>query len=215
MRISVGVGDMQALMEGIEGDIAEASTLAMRDTTYKALRELREQVTGAGMGQRLANTWRDRVFPEKRRSMTPTGYIWSNASDIIDAFSRGAQIVPLAGRRFLAIPTKNVPNARGRRGSSGKMTPEQVENAFNQDLFFKRGRAGRVLAFINAVGARNGRGFRRATKGRTAQGRDPKPVLMFVMVPSVRLPRVLDIDAVANRWAANFEARFTAGLGAK
>lgn len=215
MRISVGVGDMQALMEGIEGDIAEASTLAMRDTTYKALRELREQVTGAGMGQRLANTWRDRVFPEKRRSMTPTGYIWSNASDIIDAFSRGAQIVPLAGRRFLAIPTKNVPNARGRRGSSGKMTPEQVENAFNQDLFFKRGRAGRVLAFINAVGARNGRGFRRAAKGRTAQGRDPKPVLMFVMVPSVRLPRVLDIDAVANRWAANFEARFTAGLGAK
>jgi hypothetical protein len=93
------------------------------------------------------------------------------------------------------------------------MTPEQVENAFNQDLFFKRGKFGRVLAFINAVNARNGRGFRRATKGRTAQGRDPKPVLMFVMVPSVRLPKVLDLDAVAQRWAANFEARFVAQLG--
>ncbi len=215
MKVNVGVFDMQALMDGIEGDLAEAASRAMRDTTYKALLELREQVTSAGMGQRLANTWRDRVFPERRRSMTPTGYIWSNAPDIIDAFSRGAQIVPLAGRRFLAIPTKNVPNARGRRGSSNKMTPEQVENAFNQDLFFKRGKSGRVLAFINAIGGRNGRGFRRATKGRTAQGRDAKPVLMFVMVPSVRLPKVLDLDAVAQRWAANFEARFTAQLGMK
>lgn len=215
MRINVGDFDMKSLMDGIEGDLAEAASLAMRDTTYKALLELREQVTSAGMGQRLANTWRDRVFPEKRRSMTPSGYIWSNAPDIIDAFSRGAQIVPLSGRRFLAIPTKNVPSARGRRNSSSKMTPAQVENAFNQDLFFKRGRAGRVLAFINAVGALNGRGFRVATKGRRAQGRDPKPVLMFVMVPSVRLPRVLDLDVVAQRWAANFEARFTAQLGAK
>lgn len=215
MKIDVGVSDMQALMNGIEGDLAEAASLAMRDTTYKALLELREQVTSAGLGQRLANTWRDRVFPERRRSMTPSGYIWSNAPDIIDAFSRGAQIVPLAGRRFLAIPTKDVPNARGRRGSSNKMTPEQVENAFNQDLFFKRGRSGRVLAFINAVGARNGRGFRRATKGRAAQGRDPKPVLMFVLVPNVRLPKVLDLDAVAQRWAANFEARFVAELGMK
>ena len=88
MRINVGDFDLKSLMDGIEGDLAEAASLAMRDTTYKALLELREQVTGAGMGQRLANTWRDRVFPEKRRSMTPSGYIWSNAPDIIDAESQ-------------------------------------------------------------------------------------------------------------------------------
>jgi hypothetical protein len=102
VKIAVGVSDMQALMNGIEGDLAEAASIAMRDTTYKALLELREQVTSAGLGQRLANTWRNRVFPERRRSMTPSGYIWSNAPNIIDAFSRGAQVVPLAGRRFLA-----------------------------------------------------------------------------------------------------------------
>lgn len=215
MRIEVGFGDLRALMNDIEGDIAEASTLAMRDTTYKALRELREQVVNSGMGQRLANTWRDRVYPEKRRSMTPSGYIWSNAPDIVDAFSRGAQIMPLGGKRFLAIPTDNVPNARGRRGATRRMTPEQVETSFNQDLFFKRGRGGRVLAFVSAIGARNGRGFRRATPGRLAQGRALKPILMFVLVPTVRLPKLLDINGVAERWAANFEARFTARLGAK
>ena len=36
MRIDVGVSDMKKLMDGIEGDIAGASTGAMRDTTTRA-----------------------------------------------------------------------------------------------------------------------------------------------------------------------------------
>lgn len=212
MRISVGFGDLRAAMNDVEGDVAGAATEAMRETTHKALLELRRQVVSAGLGNRLANTWRDRVYPEHRRSMTPSGYIWSNAPDIVDAFDRGAQVVPLAGRRFLAIPTKNVPNAAGRRGARRRMTPEQVEHAFNQDLFFQRGKGGRLLAFINAVQSRNRRGFRPGTKARLAAGRALKPVLMFVMVPTVRMPKLLDANAVAERWAANFDARFLARL---
>lgn len=215
MRVSAGFGDLRATMDDIEGYVAGAATAAMRETTHKALLELRRQVVSAGLGNRLANTWRDRVYPESRRSMTPTGYIWSNAPDIVDAFDRGAQVVPLAGRRFLAIPTANVPRATGRRGSSRRMTPEQVENAFNQDLFFRRGKGGRVLAFVNAVQSRNRRGFKPGTKARLAAGRELKPILMFVLVPTVRMPKLLDINAVAQRWAANFDARFVARLGGR
>lgn len=198
----------------LEGDVAEAATGAMRETTYKALRELRGQVTSAGLGKRLANTWRDRIFPQKRRSMTPTGYIWSNAPDIIDSFNRGAQIVPIAGSRFLAIPTSAVPRTGGRRGSSRAMTPEQVEHHFNADLFFQRKSNGRVLAFLNLIAARNSRkGFRGQTKGRLAAGRASQQVLMFILVPVSRMPKLLDIDAVVQRWETNFTARFTARLG--
>lgn len=215
MRVSVGFGDLRLAIDDIEGDVATAATAAMRETTYKALLELRRQVVCSGLGARLANTWRDRVYPERRRSMAPTGYIWSNAPDIVDAFERGAQVVPLAGRRFLAIPTDNVPRAAGRRGATRRMTPEQVEHVFNQDLFFRRGKSGRVLAFINAVQAKNRRGFRPGTEQRLAAGRALKPVLMFVLVPTVRMPKLLDINAVAQRWSANFDARFVARLGGR
>lgn len=215
MRIEAGFDGLKMALDGFEGSIADAATAAMRETTPIAKQELREQVTSAGLGARLANTWRGDVYPRSRQSVNPAGYIYSNAPDIIDSFSRGAQIVPLAGRRFLAIPTKNVPNAVGRRGASRKMTPEQIENSFNQDLFFKRGRAGRVLAFISAVRSRSGKTFRRGTKGRLAQGRELQPILMFVLVPTARAPKLLDIEAVAAKWATNFEAAFARRLEAQ
>lgn len=216
MKISVDLPGMREIIVGIEAGVSQAATEAMRGTTRKTLLELRRQVTGAGMSQRLANTWRDRVYPEQRRSMTPTGYIWSNAPDIIDGFARGATIVPKGGKRFLAIPTKNVPMARRSAGRSkrGPMTPAEVERTFNADLFYKRGRQGRVLAFLNLVRAKNGRGVRRGTKGRAKQGRAAEPILMFVLVPSVKVPRLFDLDAVANQWAENYRAEFERRMGA-
>lgn len=219
MRISIELPGIREALRDVELDISAAATEAMRGTTYKALLDLRRQVTGAGMSQRLANTWRDRVYPEKRRSMTPTGYIWSNAPAIIDGFSRGATIVPKNGKRYLAIPTDAVPNTRRRvfddgpkRG--GKMTPAEVEHSFNQDLFYRRGKRGRVLAFLNVVRAKNRRGFRSATKGRVAKGREIEPILMFVMVPAVRLPKLFDLDAAVQRWADNYAAEFARRMGA-
>ncbi|VXC63429.1 DUF6441 family protein [Sphingomonas sp. AX6] len=210
MKISVDLPGLRQIMQDVEGDISTAATEAMRGTSRKALLELRRQVTGAGLSQRLANTWRDRVYPERRRSMTPTGYIWSNAPDIIDGYARGATIMPLAGKRFLAIPTKSVPMARRQTGRSKRvpMSPAEVEHAFNQDLFYKRGRAGQVLAFLNAVRSKNRRTVRAATKGRARQGRTAEPILMFVLVPSVKVPRLFDLDATARRWADNYAAEF-------
>nr|WP_281375421.1 DUF6441 family protein [Sphingomonas jinjuensis] len=198
---------MKLALSNFEGEIAGAATEAMRETMPLAKQELRDQITSSGLGQRLANTWRGNVYPQSRRSVNPAGYIYSNAPDIVDAFSRGATIRPLAGRRFLAIPTNNVPQTRA-RGARKQMTPEEVQLAFNQDLFFKRGPNGRVYAFVNAVQSRNRKSFKPSTKGRLAQGRAEKPVLMFVMVPAVRLPKLLDLDAVAAKWTSRFEASF-------
>lgn len=212
MKIEAGFDGLKMILSGLQGDIASGATAAMRDTMPIAKQELRGQVTSAGLGNRLANTWRGDVYPKSGQSANPAGYIYSAAPDIIESFSTGAQIVPLAGRRFLAIPTDNVPRATGTRGVSRRMTPEQVESSFNQDLFFKRGKSGRVLAFINTDRVKGARGLRRAARG--AKSRAAAPVLMFVLVPTLRMPKVLDLDAVASRWADRFDDAFTSRLGA-
>jgi hypothetical protein len=181
--------------------LAKVHTAAMRRVSDGLKEELRTQVEAAGLGTRLANTWRNDTFPSKGASLEPTAYVWSKAPKIIGAFALGATILPLAGRRYLAIPTRNVPlKARGRR-----MTPLEVEVFFNQDLVIRHGRAGRRLAFVNVVGARNGRGFRPATRGRVAQGREVKLVLMFVLTPLARLRKRLDPDGAAQRWADAYD----------
>lgn len=215
MRFDVELPDFRALADSIEGDIARAATEAMRATAPIATQALREQVTSAGLGQRLANTWRWRAYPDAgkaRHSLQPAGYIWTRAPDIIDSFIRGAKVVPLNGRRFLAIPTEHVPRAPGARGSRTRMTPEQVEFRFNQDLILRRGKQGRILAFVNVVRARNRRSWRAPTKGRIAQGRAERQILMFTLVPTVRLPKLLELDTVAAKWSRDFEAEFNRRL---
>lgn len=220
MRISMGFGDLMGTLNDAEGDIAKAATAAMRETIIDARDELRRQTVSSGLGARMANTWTARAYPAgEKNSINPAGFIWSRAPDIIDAFVRGAVIRPVNGSKFLWIPTDNVPaergrvNRRGRNVKGGAITPEECENRFNTDFVMKPGRAGRLLAFMQLTRARSGRGLRRDTAGRRAQGRAGKLTLMYVLVPSLRMPKLLDLEGVAAKWSTSFETAFTNRLG--
>lgn len=206
--------DLSAAVAADAKLLEEVHTGAMRDLVAGFTGDLRGQVLTAGFGQRLANTWRGQAFPRSGASLEPAGYVTSRAPKIVGAFATGATIVPVNGQRYLAIPTKNVPlKGRGKR-----MTPLDVEVAFDQDLIVRPGRRGQLLAFVNVIAAKNKRGFRKATRGRLAQGRQVKLVLMFTLVRSVRLEKRLDPDGAFERWAGRFDqlvqARWDAsGLG--
>lgn len=185
----------------IEKDIAKASTKAMKRVSTELKEDLRGQVTRAGFSRRLANTWRSEVYPKQRNSMNAAGTVWSVAPAIIDSYARGVTIRPTGGKRFLWIPTKNVPRRAGRRGRSRSMDPHEVETLFNQDLIIRNGKGGNKLAFVLATGARSGRGVRPLTPGRAKQGRTTKLTLMFVLVRSTSRPKLFDLTAAAERGA--------------
>lgn len=201
MRPTVRLPDLTVTLSQHEVSISSAVAEAMEDAGVGLLEDLREDVRRAGLGVRLANTWRMNVYPERGRpSLDPAAFIFSKAPKLIAVYMRGAVIVPVNGQRRLAIPTNNVPmKGRGRR-----MTPLDVETSFNQDLILRPSRKGdAILAFVNAVAAKNKKGWRAPTKGRAVQGRQQKLVLMFVLVRQVTVHgRLEDIQAVAERWAA-------------
>lgn len=204
MRFEFKVDDLKGVVKRAYDDVELSVTDAMNDVAAGLKNELREQVVGAGLGQRLANTWRSKQFPEGRPSANSAAYVWSKAPGIIDAHERGPTIVPLNGRKYLAIPTANCPPRRrgGGFGSRGrKASPFEVETIFNQDLKFAKAANGRLIAFIEAVGAKSKRGFRPGTPKRLAQGRAVVAVVMFILVPVVRVRKRLDVEGAANRWA--------------
>lgn len=194
--------DFTSEMDRAEKQVAGFITEGMKKVTTGLKGDYRQQVVSAGLGERLANTWRGTTYPEAQVSFTPAAYVWTNAPAIIDAFSRGAQIRPHAGKHYLWIPTDNVPRDRSApRGSQRRAGPHEVELQFNQDLFVRRGHKGHFLAFIKAVRSKNRKGWRHPTKGRRAQGRSEQLVLMFTLVPVVHMPRKLDIVGPAEKWA--------------
>ena len=101
--------DMQAALRDIERAIATGT----RDAGWGPRTELRRQVTSAGLGQRLANSWRDKHYPNQK--LDAASLVYTKAPQIIRAFDEGAVIRSRRGR-FLAIPTENAP----RKGTDGR-----------------------------------------------------------------------------------------------
>ena len=101
--------DMQAELRGIE----RAVTSGTRDAGRGLTTELRRQVASAGLGQRLANSWRDKHYPNQK--LDAASLVYTKAPQIIRAFDEGAVIRSRRGR-WLAIPTENAP----RKGADGR-----------------------------------------------------------------------------------------------
>jgi len=178
-----------------------AVTRGVRDATDGLKAELRQQVTDAGLGRRLAKTWRGEVYPRSGESLGTAGLVWSKAPKIVGTFTRDTVIRSRRGL-YLAIPTE----AAGRFGAGRrKITPLGWERRTGMKLrFVYRRNAASLLVADNArltkrgraranIGRRKGAAFTRL-KGRTT-------VPIFILVPQVTLKKRLDVEGPATKWA--------------
>ncbi|MFN3349064.1 DUF6441 family protein [Pseudorhodoplanes sp.] len=207
MRFSLKADDLTRGLKSAEGDVARSVTAAMRRAAEGMKGDLRADVLDAGLGQRLANTWRGRTFPENGASIEAAAFVWSKAPNIVDAFDRGVTIRSNRGF-WLAIPTP----AAGKMGltSTGarkRIMPGGWERRTGMRLRFvyRRG-APSLLVADNARLTK--RGLARANTGRSRGGATytrlagRSTVVVFILVSQVTLRRRLDIDGIAQRWAA-------------
>jgi hypothetical protein len=194
--------DMQAELRDIERAVASGT----RDAGRGLKAELRRQVSSAGLGQRLANSWRDRHYPNQR--LDAASLVYTKAPQIIRAFDDGAVTRSKRGR-FLAIPTENAPRkgTDGRRISPGSFP----EHRFGPLRFVPRS-SGPSLLVVDGLRASYSRqtgelrGFRRATDLARRSGQGLTTVVMFLLVPQVKLSKRLDVAAAAEHWSSQLPA---------
>jgi hypothetical protein len=207
MRFTLKTDDFVKGLSDIEGDAARSVTRAMREVTDGLKSDLRADVVDSALGQRLANTWRGKTYPEGGASLEAASFVWSKAPNIVDAFDRGVTIRSHRGF-WLAIPTP----AAGKTGltSTGarkRITPGGWERRTGMRLRFvyRRGRPSLLVA-DNARLSKSG--LARPNIGRTRGGAvytrlaGRSTVVVFILVPQVTLRKRLDIEATAARWAA-------------
>jgi hypothetical protein len=150
----------------------------------------RGQITGAGLGRRLANTIRSAQYPAGQPSLNAAAFIWSNAPTIISAHDTGPLIRSKEGF-WLTIPLP----AAGRSPRGSKITPGEWERRRGLRLRFVYRRTGPSL--LVADGRLNSRGLGVASRAKTGQGRSTVPI--FLLVPQVKLPKRLNLDRDADR----------------
>jgi hypothetical protein len=196
------LADLQTELRDLERAVASGT----REAGQGRKTELRRQVGSAGLGQRLANSWRDRHYPNQK--LDAASLVYTKAPQIIRAFDEGAVIRSRRGR-FLAIPTENAP----KKGTDGKrLSPRTFPDHRFGSLRFVPRSSGPSLLVVDGLRAsfsrKSGelRGFRRTTDRARERGQGLTTVVMFLLVPQVKLRKRLDVARTAERWSGQLPA---------
>ena len=192
MKLNVSfTPDLVALMraEVAAGQKAVSVTMAQAGASLKLA--WRAQITGAGLGQRLANTIRAQTYPKGRNSLDAAALVWSNAPVIIGAHDTGPLIRSASGF-WLAIPLPAAGKALGGR----RITPGMWEKKTGLRLRFVYRSRGPSLLVADAVRL-NTRGQAAVSKSKAGRGQVTAPI--FLLVRQVKLPKRLDLARDAER----------------
>jgi hypothetical protein len=238
------VGRMSEQTNAIRDDLARIVTDTMNEVADGLKAELRRQVIDAGMGQRLANTWRGTRFPlGDKVSLSAAAFVNSNAPEIIDAFERGATIRPIKGK-FLFIPAWNsyrVPRFKGSRGQGGYMTLTEIVQKFGTNgqkiVFIPAATVPKsvkaypsirldrpthtglnvIYAFFDIRLNRRMRQWRRTSMAKPMPQTTTDPAhLKFLgtLIPEVHLRKVLNVAQATDHWANEVPNILARRLGA-
>jgi hypothetical protein len=191
MRLTLDIDpDIVGMMRAEIAAGEKAVSAATREAGAGLKTAWRGQITGAGLGRRLANSIRSQTYPKAGESLNAAALVWSKAPVIVSAHDAGPLIRSRNGL-WLAIPTEAA--GRGLRGS--KLTPSAWERRSGLRLRFIYRRRGPSL--LVAEGRLNTKG--RAVASRSKTGRGLTTVPIFLLVRQVKLPKRLNLDRDAER----------------
>jgi hypothetical protein len=190
MKLKLAIDpDIATMMEAEIAAGERAVSAAIRQSALSLKTDWRGQITGAGLGARLARTIRSEDYPKGRPSLNAAALVWSNAPLIVGAHDTGPLIRSKSGL-WLAIPTA----AAGKSTRGGRITPAEWERRRGTPLrFIYRSRGPSLLV---AEGRLNSRGL--GVTSRAKSGRGLASVPIFLLVRQVKLTKRLDLAKAAE-----------------
>jgi hypothetical protein len=203
-RVEV-VGDLNKMMRGevLAGERAVKFAVGSAGNALKA--DWRAQVTGAGLGGRLANAVRGEVYPKGQPSLNSAALVYSKAPKIHAAHDAGP-LIRSNGGFWLAIPLP----AAGKGARGAKITPGQWEQKTGRRLTFiyRRGKSGLLIDTGTVTRAAPRVAF--GERQRERRGFKNRTVPIFALVRQVKLPKRLSLFPAAERIASGIPATIVA-----
>jgi hypothetical protein len=190
MHLSLNIDpDIVALMREEIATGERAVSTAIREASTRLKSAWRGQITGAGLGTRLARSIRSAQYPKGKPSLNAAALVWSKAPVILGAHNTGPMIRSKNGF-WLAIPTP----AAGKSARGGRISPGEWERRTGLRLRFIYRHQGPSL--LVAEGRLNTKGRAVASRSKTGRGLLTAPI--FLLVPQVRLEKRLNLAAAAE-----------------
>ena len=203
-------GRYAANVEIWQQETARNLTMAFRDGAKILQAQTRAAIISAGLGPRFAQQFKAFAYPRRQFSMNPVirgfharGWKGSRIGRYANIFARGGTI---HGKPFLWIPLPTAPRRIAGQSPTPKLYTENIG-----PLVSLRGSRRPILAgrSMRAVEGRRATVAQLKTGARReAAGRHTVIVPMFVGVRSVRIPKMVDMDAIFSRVTAQLPQLF-------
>lgn len=217
IRVSGGVAP--GAVRAAQADVLQALKATVAGATNYALARMREEIRARSASRRLPNIIGAEVYPRGARlAYAPAGVIFPRgpkAEMILKQMAEGA-VITVKRRKALAIPLHNQRDARGRLLPPGAF-PSLVYIPNHR----RRGVSIGVLAIPSGRRARGGALTARSRRAQAAKSRARvQPGIgedftaMFVLVRSVRIPRVFDPAAILREAEAQMPGLMDRALAA-
>lgn len=175
MRMKAALeGNLEEYLEKEYQDCAKAVTTGIKTATTGLKQSLRSQVKNAGLGSRLANTWRGDIYPKSKNSISAAGVVYTKAEKIMEGFEYSSVIRSQSGF-WLAIPTDAIP----KRIHNKRMTPALYEQA-----------KGVRLRFV----------YRSIGVSLLVHEQRKKTIIAFILVPQVKMPKLINFESESIAW---------------
>lgn len=190
MKLKLAIDpDLVAMMQAEITAGERTVSAAILEASSGLKSDWRREITGAGLGDRLARTIRSAQYPKSKASLNAAALVWSNAPIIVGAHETGPLIRSKSGL-WLAIPTA----AAGKSARGGRISPREWEQRRGLQLrFVYRSRGPSLLV---AEGRLNSRGLGVASRAKTGRGMATVPI--FLLVRQVKLTKRLDLSRSAE-----------------
>lgn len=175
MRLKAALeGNLEEYMEEHYRSGAEAVTNGIRQATDGLKTTMRNQIKAAGLGNRLANTWRGDMYPKSKKSISAAGVVYTKAPKIMEGFEF-ASVIRSPNGFWLAVPT----TAIKKRAYGKRMTPALYERSKGVQLrFVYRSRGASFLVHEQRK----------------------KTIIAFVLVPQVKMPKIINFETESKKW---------------
>ena len=197
-------GNLQKFMQDELDLRARAVTGGIRHATEDLKHGLRNDVYAAGLGRRLAKSWHGKSYPGSGHSLGAAGSVYTKAEKLIRVFNEGTTIRSADGF-WLAIPTENAPKFGRRRK---RVNPSNFPKEIYGPLRFVYRPKVSLLVVDNQRQRKGARGGYVLSKSKRAlkTGYGLSTVIMFFLVPQVRLKKRLNVADIERRAAARVPA---------
>ena len=177
MRLKAATeGSLVEYMEREYQNCARAVTKGVSLAANGLKTSMRTQVKSAGLGSRLANTWRGDVYPKAKNSVSAAGVVYTKAQKIMEGFEYQTVVRSKDGL-WLAILTAAI----SKRIRNKRMTPALYERS-----------KGVRLRFV----------YRKNGASLLVHEQKRKTIVAFVLVPQVRMPKLINFAAEGAKWQA-------------